>query len=175
MTCQYSSAEWADVLYTSIRNTPGGVGAAAVYLTSRRGKAITKENLRLRLRGEGENRLSVEMFELLIEWLQDCRQPNALDALHALNEQFGLRAADASQGEDLDPANALIGVTLAIAKHSGEVAGAVKDALEDNVVSVAEASAITSAAREQQRALDHVIRLARALMRGPRPLFRSRG
>ncbi|AEA59760.1 phage regulatory CII family protein [Burkholderia gladioli] len=171
MTCQYSSAEWADVLYTSIRNTPGGVGAAAVYLTSRRGKAITKENLRLRLRGEGENRLSVEMLELLIEWMQELRQPHALDALYALNEQFGLRAVDASQTDDLDPANALIAETLAIAKHSGEVAGAVKEALEDNVVSVAEASAITDAARQQQRSLDRVIRLARSIMRAPRPLF----
>lgn len=171
MTCQYSSAEWADVLYTSIRNTPGGVGAAAVYLTSRRGKAITKENLRLRLRGEGENRLSVEMLELLMEWMQDSRQPHALDALYALNEQFGLRAAEAAIGEDADPANALVSQALALAKHSGEVAGVVKEALGDKVVSVADASAITEAARHQQRALDHLIRLARALMRGPRPLF----
>ncbi|POS05310.1 hypothetical protein C3Y08_25145 [Burkholderia gladioli] len=171
MTCQYSSAEWADVLYTSVRNTPGGVGAAANYLVSRRGKSITPENLRLRLRCEGDNRLSVEMLELLLEWMQEMRQPHALDALFALNEQFGLRAADASQGDEVDPAKALIVETLAIAKHSGEVAGAVKEALHDNVVTVAEASAITDAARQQQRSLDRVIRLARSVMRGPRPLF----
>lgn len=28
MTCRYDSTEWLDVLYTSVRNTPGGVADA---------------------------------------------------------------------------------------------------------------------------------------------------
>ncbi|WP_186169804.1 phage regulatory CII family protein [Burkholderia gladioli] len=172
MTCEYSSAEWGDVLYTSVRNTPGGVSAAAIYLAARRGKSITPENLRLRLRGEGENRLSVEMLELLIEWMQESRQPHALDALYALNEQFGLRATEASFADDADPADALVTQALAVAQHSGQVAGAVKEALEDRIVTMVEASAITEAAREQQRALDRIIRLVRSVVRSPRPLFK---
>lgn len=71
MTCRYDSTEWLDVLYTSVRNTPGGVADAANHLTIRRGKNITPESLRLRLRGVGDSRLSMEMFELLIEWMQE--------------------------------------------------------------------------------------------------------
>ncbi|MFM0646886.1 hypothetical protein PQR14_21390, partial [Paraburkholderia bryophila] len=79
MTCRYSGIDWLDVLYTSIRRTPGGVADAAAFLANRRGKNITTESLRLRLRGEGENRLSMEMFELLIEWMEEKRQPHYLD------------------------------------------------------------------------------------------------
>ncbi|MFM0660117.1 hypothetical protein [Paraburkholderia sediminicola] len=117
MTCRYSGTEWLDVLYTSVRNTPGGVADAANFLTLRRGRGIAPESLRLRLRGEGENRLSMEMFELLIEWMQEKKEgaPFALDPLHALNERFGLIAehgaalndsADDDQ-QDVESLNAL--------------------------------------------------------------------
>ncbi len=83
MTCRYSRTEWLDVLYTSVRDAPGGVADAANYLSDRRGKSITPESLRLRLRGVGDSRLSMEMFELLVEWMQEKAEarPYALDAL----------------------------------------------------------------------------------------------
>ena len=172
MTCRYSGTEWLDVLYTSVRNTPGGVAEAANFLTARRGRSISAEALRLRLRAVDENRLSMEMFELLIEWLEERRSPYALDALYALNERFGLRASEAHAAPEGDPSEALIDETLQIAKHTGEVADSVRSALEDKDISEGDATTITTAAHSQQRALDRLIRLARLAVRGPKPLFR---
>lgn len=62
MTCRYSETEWLDVLYTSVRKTPGGVAAAAAFLTQRRGRNITVESLRLRLNGNGDTYPSMEIF-----------------------------------------------------------------------------------------------------------------
>ncbi|MGN7985158.1 phage regulatory CII family protein [Burkholderia sp. 22313] len=171
MTCRYSGTEWLDVLYTSIRSTPGGVADAANFLTARRGRSISAEALRLRLRAVDENRLSMEMFELLIEWMDERRSTYALDALYALNERFGLRASEAHAMPAGDPAEALIGEALEIAKHTGEVAESVRVALEDKVVSEGEATTITTAARSQQRALDRLIRLVRFAVRAPKPPF----
>ncbi|WP_322038423.1 phage regulatory CII family protein [Burkholderia cenocepacia] len=171
MTCRYSGTEWLDVLYTSIRNTPGGVADAANFLTARRGRSISAEALRLRLRAVDENRLSMEMFELLIEWMEERRAPEALDALYALNERFGLRASEAQSMPAGDPADALIDEALQIAKHTGDVADSVRSALDDKAISESEATTITAAARSQQRALDRLIRLVRFAVRTPKPLF----
>ncbi|KWC82749.1 phage regulatory CII family protein [Burkholderia cepacia] len=171
MTCRYSGTDWLDVLYTSIRNTPGGVADAAMFLTSRRGRSISVEALRLRLRAVDENRLSMEMFELLIEWMEERRSPYALDAIYALNEQFGLRASETDTESSGDPAEALITEALKIATHTGEVADSVRVALEDKVISEDEATTITTAARAQQRALDRLIRHLRTVVRGPKRLF----
>ncbi len=51
MTCRTSSLNWLDNLYNSVRETPGGVEAAAAYLAQRRGKSMHPETLRAKLRG----------------------------------------------------------------------------------------------------------------------------
>jgi hypothetical protein len=169
MTCRYNGTEWLDVLYTSVRHTPGGVADAAAFLTNRRGKNIGAESLRLRLRGEGENRLSMEMFELLIEWMKEKRQPHSLDALHALNECFGLRATalidDAAEPGCVNT----VGLhALDLARHTGIVAEQVHDALEDGKITPSEADDIVAAARGSQRMLDRLVRTVRAVSKAGR-------
>jgi hypothetical protein len=168
MTCRYSGTEWLDVLYTSVRKAPGGVADAANHLAHRRGKSITSETLRLRLRGEGENRLSMEMFELLLEWMQEKREsePFALEALHALNERFGLiavprtfasRAADDDQPHDIQ---SLTTATLDLQAHVGEVATEVIRAVEDRRIDAHEAESLTVVSRKGQRLFEDLIRTA---------------
>ncbi|QBQ98183.1 phage regulatory CII family protein [Paraburkholderia pallida] len=157
MTCRYSGTDWLDVLYTSVRNTPGGVADAAAFLTNRRGKSIGTESLRLRLRGEGENRLSMEMFELLIEWMEEKRQSHCFDAIHALNERFALRAEPIDQTGADDSVSGIALDTLELARQTGAVAHEVSVALADNKITRREADAIASAAREEQRLLDRLL------------------
>lgn len=151
MTCRYDSTEWLDVLYTSVRNTPGGVADAANHLTNRRGKGITPESLRLRLRGVGDSRLSMEMFELLIEWMQEKSEAeaHALDALHALNARFGLvaeRVDDHHAVDGHEPGTMhLVTTTLHLQAHVGKVADDVTRALEDQRIDDREPSPISSA------------------------------
>ncbi|WP_213766825.1 phage regulatory CII family protein [Caballeronia sp. dw_19] len=165
MTCRYSGTEWLDVLYTSVRNSPGGVADAANFLALRRGKSITSETLRLRLRGEGENRLSMEMFELLLEWMQEKREsePFALDALHALNERFGLIAApmhvdQAADDEYPHDITTLTTATLDLQAHVGEVATEVIRAVQDKRIDLQEAEALTVVSRKGQRLFERLIR-----------------
>ncbi|WP_057092956.1 hypothetical protein KV708_19280 [Comamonas thiooxydans] len=92
MTCYLSPNAWRDVLYNAVRNTPGGVSAAATFLTVRRGRSIHTETLRARLRGVDGEWINLEMLELLTEWMQECRDPGALKWLSMLNQQYGMVA-----------------------------------------------------------------------------------
>lgn len=168
MTCRYSGTDWLDVLYTSVRDTPGGVADAAAFLANRRGKSIGTESLRLRLRGEGENRLSMEMFELLIEWMEEKRQPHYLDPIHALNERFGLRVTPA----DAEDATACIdGIALdalELTRQTGIVAGEVREAIADRRITEKEAEAIVVAARLHQRVIGRLIGAVQRLSKSGR-------
>ncbi|WGS51751.1 hypothetical protein LFL96_04845 [Paraburkholderia sp. D15] len=168
MTCRYSETEWLDVLYASVRNTPGGVADAANFLTLRRGKNIATESLRLRLRGEGDNRLSMEMFELLIEWMEEKRQPHYLDPIHALSERFGLiaeRQGDALSDEvdSSHDVNALARATLDLQVHVGEVAGEVVRAVADRRIDLHEVEQLTVVSRKGQRLFQRLIYTATRL------------
>lgn len=172
MTCRYSGTEWLDVLYTSVRNTPGGVADAANFLTLRRGRGIAPESLRLRLRGEGENRLSMEMFELLIEWMQEKKEsaPFALDPLHALNERFGLiaehgAALNDNVDDDQQDVESLTRATLYLQAHVGEVASEVVRAVADRRIDRNEAEQLTVVSRKGQRLFERLIRTAGRLAR----------
>jgi hypothetical protein len=149
------------VLYSSVRDTPGGVADAAQFLTNRRGTSIGTESLRLRLRGEGENRLSMEMFELLIEWMEEKRQDHYLDALHALNERFGMRATRADPVAAGDTVTAVASHALEVAKHTGLVAEEVRAALDDGKINSREADDIVAAARGSQRMIDRLVQTVR--------------
>jgi len=165
MTRRYSNANWLDVLYTSVRDTSGGVVEAAAYLTNRRGRSITSEALRLRLAGQGDHRLSMEMFELLIEWMQERGRPDALNAVHALNERFDLIAAPIENDTETGSANTVALHTLDLARHTGKVADEVRAALADGKITPVEAEAIAAAARASQRMLDRLVRAARRASR----------
>ncbi|RQR37839.1 phage regulatory CII family protein [Burkholderia sp. Bp9142] len=157
MTCRYSGTDWLDVLYTSVRNTPGGVADAALFLTARRGRSISVESLRLRLRAVDENRLSMEMFELLIEWMEEHGSPHAHDALYALNERFGLRATNVDAAEGQDTVHALVLQALDLTHQTGVVMNEVRGAVADGKITTAEAEAVTVAARAHQRMADQLI------------------
>ncbi|MBK0115412.1 MULTISPECIES: hypothetical protein [unclassified Delftia] len=93
MTRRYSTADWRDIFYNAVREAPGGVTAAAAFLTDRREKAIHPEDLRRRLRGADGESLSTEMLELLSEWLIDMGRPDARRWLQSFNARFSMAAA----------------------------------------------------------------------------------
>lgn len=150
MTCRYSGIDWRDVLYTSVCDTPGGVEDAASFLCRRRGKQrMTGESLRLKLRSVGDARISAEIFELLVEWMLEKRQPQALDAVHAFNERFGLIAT--ARETDTEPVASLPNQMMKIAHDTGLLAETVIEALADDRIEQHEADAIAEQARELQR------------------------
>lgn len=165
MTCWYSGTDELDVLYTSVRKTKGGVKAAAFFLTERRGVRITPESLRLRLREEGDARLSLEMFGLLIEWMQDSGQTFALEALHALNERFGLVAApvdcERTATEQLDDVDRLSSATIEGSRQMGRVAEKIIEAIQDRHISLKEADEIEQVARDLQKTTERMVQTAR--------------
>lgn len=167
MTCRYSESDWRDVLYTSVRNAPGGVVAAAKFLTERRGRSIHSETLRAKLRGlEGES-IGMDMAELLAEWLTDMGRPDALDWLHAFNSRFGLVTARADAGEgELTGVGAVMAAHIAIAVQSGVFASELQKAVIDGEISTKEADAIETAGRKHQRKIEKAIQAAKRAVGG---------
>lgn len=156
MTCHYSETQWRDVLYNSVRKAPGGVEAAAEFLTKRRGRSIHKEHLRQRLRGVDGDSISLEMAELLTEWMQEMRCPDALDWLHAFNGRFGLAAAVIDQGKvqsQADAVRALRDGLLQITVQGGRLTELALAATADNRVDGKEADALEAQVWEEVRAL----------------------
>src|SRR5690606_40626420 len=99
MTRRFSSLNWRDALYSAVRQAPGGVGAAAVFLSDRRAVSIHPESLRRKLTG-GEQ-LDLDMAFLLTEWLEelaDCRE-SARDWLIAAAQQGGLSRSEEHTSE----------------------------------------------------------------------------
>ncbi|GAB2913850.1 phage regulatory CII family protein [Paralcaligenes ginsengisoli] len=155
MTSRYSGADWRDVLYNSIRATPGGLADAAQFLTVRRGKTIHPETLRTRLRHVDGESISLEMVELLTEWMQEKVQAQALEWLDALNAQYGRIIA--TQPADETDASSIQAKALSIARQVGALAGTVADAEADMVITPREADDIAALCRD-------LMRMAAALM-----------
>jgi len=138
---------WRDALYNAVSETPGGVAAAAAYLAQRRGKSITRESLRKKLRGiEGES-LSMEMAELLTEWMQEQvgGRQQATGWIQSLATQFDM-AVDfvppPPEGGRACELQALQTKMLSITQHAGSVAGATLGALMDGKVCADEANTL---------------------------------
>lgn len=163
MTCKYGETEPLDVLYNAIRATPGGVADAANYLSARRGRQISAENLRLRLRNEGDNRLSFEMFDLLIEFMQERGRPDACDAIAAFAAQHGMRAVPMTKISGEHCVSGLARDALELGQHSGAVAAEVIAAIDDKRITRDELDAITRVVRETQGTLDGLLARARHL------------
>lgn len=148
MTCRRVELHWRDALYNAVSETPGGVAAAAIYLAQRRGKSITRESLRKKLRGlEGES-LSVEMAELLTDWMQEQvgGQQQATAWIQSFGTQFGLAMDDVPPPPDggwPDELQAIRDKVLTISQHAGNLAGTTLGALMDGDVSHEEANALT--------------------------------
>jgi len=162
MTCRYSTADWRDSLYTSVRQTPGGVADAAQFLTNRRGKSIHAESLRAKLRGvEGES-LSIEFADLLTEWMQEKNRPDALDWLHALNAQHGLSTAPAEvvAPEDMEP-TAILHKGLKLGEESGILARIISHAMADLVICNNDLDAIVTQIRKGIRLLNRLEAMVR--------------
>lgn len=163
MTYKYRETDPLDVLYNAVRGTPGGVVDAANYLSARRSRQISPESLRLRLRNEGDNRLSFEMFDLLIEWLEERGRPDARDAISAFASQHGMRATPMAQMVGEQCVSGLARDALSLGQHSGAVAAEVIEAIDDNRISLDELDAITRVVRETQGTLDGLLARARHL------------
>ncbi|MDR0215634.1 MAG: hypothetical protein LBJ15_16760 [Comamonas sp.] len=135
MTRRFSAADWRDIFYNAVRKTEGGVNAAAAFLTDRREKSIHPEDLRRRLRGaEGES-LSMEMAELLTEWLIDQHSPDARRWLQAFNGRFSMAAAflpPPPEGGWANEADAIREKLLQITSHNGTLAAIGMRATADN-------------------------------------------
>lgn len=164
MTCRYSGTSWFDVLYTSVRNTPGGINDAARFLTDRRGKTIHPETLRAKLRHINGESISLEMVELLTEWMEEKAQPHRLDWLQSLNARFGLIASVApAEGSAQDLQGSFVNKAVTF----GELATTISTSLADGTITSCEAEKIISAAQNSQRSSQEIIEAAkRALVKG---------
>lgn len=164
MTCRYSQTDWRDVLYTAVRNAPGGITAAAQFLSERRGRSIHPESLRAKLRAVDGDSISTEMAELLTEWLQDMNRPDALDWLYAFNGRFGLAAEKidaAPVGGWEDEMAAIRTKLLKLAAQGGSLTSVGIEAMADGVICEKDADAIESHAMEEIRLLFRLARNAR--------------
>ena len=153
MTCRYTSIDWRDALYNAVRNAPGGVVAAAQYLSDRRGRQIAAESLRKKLRAlEGES-LSMEMAELLTEWLQEHGAPDdtATAWIQALAVRFEM-AVDyvppAPEGGWPNELTAIRDKTMSICQLAGNLSGTTLGALMDNQVDSDEEEQLVQALRQ---------------------------
>lgn len=168
MTCRYSESDWLDLLYNSVRNAPGGVAAAAAFLAQRRGRTIHKESLRSKLRGLDGETVSMEVAQLLGEWLTEMGRPDALDWLKAFAAQFSL----VCEQIDAAPAGgwpcevtAIKDKLLALAMKGGSLTQVALAAVADDDISEADADAIERHAMEEARLLFRLSRNARRAAR----------
>lgn len=172
MTCRTSNLSWLDVLYNSVRKTPGGVVDAAAYLADRRGKTMHPETLRAKLRGlEGES-VSIEIAELLTEWMQEKAGGSeyALEWMQALAGQFGMAVDEvppAPEGGWPDEIAALQLKLLEITTRVGRLTGTAVDAMEDRQIDSDEAALMVSEARALRTMAHRLERnVARAAAKG---------
>lgn len=166
MTCLRTDLHWRDALYNAVTQMPGGVRAAAAFLTERRGRSITGESLRKKLRGlEGES-ISVEMAEMLTEWMEEHVAGQALAKawIQSLGSQFGLAMdfVPAGDGGLVDEVAMIQTKLLHICRHAGVLSGLGLEAIADGDVSRSEADALV---REARAARTMLHRLERSVLR----------
>lgn len=172
MTCRTSALNWLDVLYTSVRKTPGGVVDAAAFLADRRGKSMHPETLRAKLRGlEGES-VTLEIAELLTEWMQEKAGGNdyALDWMQALAGQFGMAVATVPpppEGGWADEIGAIQTKLLEITTRVGRLSGTAVEAMTDSHIDSDEAKLMVEEANSLITMAHRLIRnVSRAAAKG---------
>ena len=164
MTCRYSETDWRDVLYNSVRACPGNVVEAAAFLTKRRGRTMHSETLRAKLRGVDGDSISMEIAELLTEWMQERKRVDALDWLHAFNARFGLAVAVKHENElevQGDAVKALLHKLLQNNVSGGRLNELGLRSLADGAVDVPEAEALEAQALSEVRELLQLVEAVR--------------
>lgn len=144
MTCRYTNTDWRDVLYNCVRRTPGGVSAAAAFLTDRRQISTHPERLRKKLRGTDGEAMDVDMALMLSEWMeaQAGGDEYARDWLQALCAQEGLHVDSvppAPVGGWKCEAAALQAKFLDITMLIGQIAGVTAETVADGLITQSEA------------------------------------
>lgn len=162
MTCRYEKTDWRDVLYTCVRATPGGVHDAAMFLTVRRGRSMHAETLRAKLRGvEGES-ISVEISDMLTEWMAEKKQADAACWIQALASSHGLVAIPvevaAVERAVAGEVTAILEKGLDIDAHGGRLSSLLLEALHDRKISLGEADTISGQIDDEMR---HLAKLRR--------------
>lgn len=152
MTCRRSDLYWRDALYSAVSQAPGNVQAAAAYLTERRGKSITGESLRKKLRGLAGESLSMEMAEFLTEYLQQFVDTAdlATDWIASLGGQFNLMVdfvPPPPEGGLPDELDAMQKKLLKLQAMIGSLSGTTLDAIADGNLTVGEADEMQDLAR----------------------------
>jgi len=171
MTCRYTNTDWRDVLYNCVRKTPGGINAAAAFLTERRETTIHPERLRKKLRGaEGES-MDVEMARMLSEWMdeQDGGSAYARDWMQALCASEGLHVDSvppAPAGGWKCEAAALQSKFLDISMLIGQIAGVTSEAVADGTINQAEADKLVPLLRDARVILHRMERNALRAAKG---------
>ncbi len=173
MTCRYEKTDWRDVLYTSVRNTVGGVADAAQFLQNRRGRTMHKETLRAKLRGlEGES-VSVEIADLLTEWMEEKNREDATDWIKALASGHGLVSVEVDGADDeAEPETEIFGLctkSMELTALWGKLSALLIDAIKDEVISATASDQIVAQIDEEMRALSNLRRNVLATSRLGQP------
>lgn len=174
VTCARSDIYWRDAAYNAVSKMPGSVVAAAAYLTKRRGVSIKSETLRKKLRGlEGES-LSMEMLEMLTEWMieQAAGTGVATDWILSLAAQFNLAIDHVPAAPEAgwpDEIAAIKDKLLHVSKFCGQLSAVALDVLDDNQVTLDEADKMLDALQALRSMCHRMERnLRRALNKGRR-------
>lgn len=161
MTCPLSPTDWRDSLYNNVRNAPGGVVAAAAFLTQRRGRSMHPETLRSRLRGVDGEWVNLEILELLTEWMLEMREPSARQWLHTLNNAHGLVVVELPPppvGGWACEATAIREKAMQTHVEGGVLTALVMKVTDDKKITPAEAQAVKAQAMAEVTLLCRLIR-----------------
>lgn len=157
MTCRYDKTDWRDVLYTSVRNTPGGISDAAMFLTTRRGRSMHAETLRAKLRGVDGESISVEIADMLTEWMTEKNQPEASAWIQAFASAHFLVAIPvdmpAAERAEICEITTILEKSLDIDVQGGRLSNLLLDALRDKAIEQREADQIGAQIDDEMRLL----------------------
>lgn len=153
MTCRRSDLHWRDAIHNATARAPGGIQDAAEHISKRRGKSITAETLRKKLRGVDGESLSMEMAEILTDYLLQFVDTQALatDWIASLGAQYGLMVdyvPPPPEGGWPDEITAIHSKLLELHELTGKLAGAGREAVSDREISMPEADRIQDISRE---------------------------
>lgn len=156
MTCLRSDLYWRDALHSAVARAPGGLQDAATYISKRRRKSISTETLRKKLRGIDGEAISMEMAEILTDYLQQfvVTQEIATDWVCSLAGQYDLMVdyvPPPPEGGWPDELAAIQVKLLELHKLTGALAGAGIDALADRRLTIPEADRIQDLSRDVRR------------------------
>lgn len=167
MTNRYTQIDPHDALYISVTKTPGGVEELAGFLTNRRGVSIHPETLRQKMRRVKGQSMSLDLFELATEWMQEKEggAAHARDWLLALALRHGVAANVLPPAPvHANEADAARKKVMEMSQLNGELSAVAIEALADGDISAEDASAIVIECRKivekAQRLERNVVRAA---------------